>query len=153
MYVFTLLYNFTHFLAFVYRNGELSKKFLKKGEKMVKENKGSVQGRLDRAFFKKGKEFSAVNSEKTAVKKSAVMNDGMNVSVDDYSVEDFENFLNFDEDEMPMRKKSSQKRSSSSSKKNEMKNTRQKIYEEPQDYDTMEPMDTMNLMEVFLLMD
>ena len=34
-----------------------------------------------------------------------------------------------------------------------MKNTRQKIYEEPQDYDTMEPMDTMNLMEVVDDMD
>ena len=41
---------FTHSvlqIADLYRHGELSKKFLKKGEKMVNENKGTVQGRLD----------------------------------------------------------------------------------------------------------
>lgn len=59
----------------LYRHGELSKKFLKKGEKMVNENKGSVQGRLDRAFFKKGKEFSAAPKE-SIPKKSAVMDGG-----------------------------------------------------------------------------
>ena len=32
---------------------------------MVNENKGTVQGRLDRAFFKKGKEFSVIQPKKT----------------------------------------------------------------------------------------
>ena len=49
---------------------------MKKGEKMVNENKGTVQGRLDRAFFKKGKEFSVIPPTET--KKKAVVLDGGN---------------------------------------------------------------------------
>lgn len=67
----------------LYQNGELSRKFLKKGEKMVKENRGTVQGRLDRAFFKKGKEFTAVTAEgSVAPKKSAVLDGGIVSCID-----------------------------------------------------------------------
>ena len=69
---------------------------------MVNENKGTVQGRLDRAFFKKGKEFSSAPKESTT-KKAAVL-DG----------DDFESFLDFGDEEVPRPKKPSQKRSSSS---------------------------------------
>ena len=62
----------------LYHNGELSKKYLKKGEKMVNENKGTVQGRLDRAFFKKGKEFSVIQPTETK-KKAAVLDGGNSI--------------------------------------------------------------------------
>ena len=43
---------------------------------MVKENKGTVQGRLDRAFFKKGKEFSPAKTDKPSTTKKAAVLDG-----------------------------------------------------------------------------
>lgn len=59
-----------------YRDGELAKKYLKRGEKSAKENLGTVKGRIDRAFFTRGKEFSAVKKEEQPSKKRAVMDEG-----------------------------------------------------------------------------
>ena len=56
-----------------YRDGELAKKYLKRGEKSAKENLGTVK---DRAFFTRGKEFSAVKKEEQPSKKRAVMDEG-----------------------------------------------------------------------------
>ena len=65
-----------HPLDSVYRDGELAKKYLKRGEKSAKENLGTVKGRIDRAFFTRGKEFSAVKKEEQPSKKRAVMDEG-----------------------------------------------------------------------------
>ena len=45
-------------LELLYQDGELSKKYLKKGEKLAKENLGAVKGRIDKAFFSKAKSAS-----------------------------------------------------------------------------------------------
>lgn len=45
-------------IELLYQDGELSRKYLKKGEKMAKENLGAVKGRIDKAFFNKGKSAS-----------------------------------------------------------------------------------------------
>ena len=60
-----------------YRNGELAKKFMKMGEKSAKENLGTVRGRIDRAFFSRGKEFSAAKKEEVPTKTKGVMDDGI----------------------------------------------------------------------------
>lgn len=60
-----------------YRDGELARKYLKKGEKSAKQNLGTVRGRIDKAFFSKGKEFSSVKREESSSKKKAVLDDGM----------------------------------------------------------------------------
>lgn len=65
-----------HLLESVYRDGELAKKYLKRGEKQAKENLGTVKSRIDRAFFTRGKEFSAVKKEEQPSKKRAVMDEG-----------------------------------------------------------------------------
>lgn len=45
-------------IELLYQDGELSKKYLKKGEKLAKENLGAVKSRIDKAFFSKTKSAS-----------------------------------------------------------------------------------------------
>lgn len=59
-----------------YRNGELARKYMKKGEKSAKQNLGTVRGRIDKAFFSKGKEFSSIKREEASTKKKVVLDDG-----------------------------------------------------------------------------
>ena len=49
---------------------------MKKGEKSAKKNLGTVRGRIDKAFFSKGKEFSSMKREDVSTKKKAVLDEG-----------------------------------------------------------------------------
>ena len=61
----------------LYRDGELARKYLKKGEKSAKENLGTIQGRIDKAFFSRGAEFCAMKKEEsTSLQRSVVMDEG-----------------------------------------------------------------------------
>lgn len=74
-------------IELLYHDGELSKKYLKKGEKLARENLGAVKGRIDKAFFSKGK---SVSQEHKPLNKSVI---------DTEKMDDFLKFSDDDEEE------------------------------------------------------